>query len=198
MSNFDEEKERKYTAFAEYNFDADENWQSYLKNIESQDELSSTALLRYKKRYYKRSVDPSFDVEYIGKAVPRDNKKQSTSSSSSSTSNNNSSNNTSSNNQPQANMSMLQAFMTKSGIYSIISFLAALLTLLSLIVSMFNPLLAYSLYRQGVLLMSGLLAYEFVSSNGVRCFVIYFNKYFLLTRVVFFTAQLFNFFKNSI
>mmetsp|Transcript_5504 Transcript_5504/g.12192 ORF Transcript_5504/g.12192 Transcript_5504/m.12192 type:complete len:345 (+) Transcript_5504:99-1133(+) len=64
--------DEKLAKFGEFDWGGDGKWNAYLKNIELPGADQITALLKLKAKWYKRNVDPDFEVEWLSgqKAAP--------------------------------------------------------------------------------------------------------------------------------
>lgn len=64
-------KEERLAAFNAYNFGADEQWKDYFANITiPPDRDEGSVIRRYKQKYYKRHIDPDFELDAPQPSVP--------------------------------------------------------------------------------------------------------------------------------
>ncbi|EFJ48406.1 hypothetical protein VOLCADRAFT_91054 [Volvox carteri f. nagariensis] len=61
-------------AFKQYDFHNDENWKAYIRSVELPARDAEEAMLRVKARWYKKNIDPNFDLNQVSsgaKAQPQ-------------------------------------------------------------------------------------------------------------------------------
>lgn len=54
-----------HAAHRAFSWDSNEAWSSYLRNVELPGADAATALQRLKARWYKRNIDPDFEVDWV-------------------------------------------------------------------------------------------------------------------------------------